>query len=330
MSNRRQFIKLLGGATAAWPLAASAQQGERMRHVAVLMGSADNTAARSRFTAFLEAFQQLGWVDGGNVRIDLRWGDNPHRTEAHARELVQLKPDVILAGPTNALIPLQRETRTIPIVFVTVSDPLGQGIVESLARPTGNVTGFSNLEFSLIGKWLQIVKEAAPGVTRVGLMISTVNASSPRWYRTFNEVAPTLAIEPIPAPIKDRNDVEDIVKSIAQRSNGALIVAGDTVVEAPAVRRLIIDATTAHRLPAVYGVLSFAEEGGLISYGIDPIDPYRRAASYVDRILKGEKPGDLPVQQPTKFRFVINLKTAKALGLEVPPTLLALADEVIE
>ena len=327
---RREFITLIGGAAASSPLAARAQLPERMRHVAVLTGSADNAAARLLVTTFLEAFQQLGWIEGGNVRIDLRWGDNPHRIEAHARELVQLKPDVILAGPTNALIPLQRETRTIPIVFVRVSDPLGQGIVESLARPTGNVTGFSNLEFSLIGKWLQILKGAAPDVTRVGLMISTTNASSPRWYRMFNDVAPTLAIEPIPAPIKDRADVEDIVKSISRRPNGALIVAGDTLVEAPPVRQLIIDVTAAHRLPTVYGVLSFAAEGGLLSYGIDPLDPYRRAASYVDRILKGEKPSDLPVQQPTKFRFVINLKTAKVLGLEVPPILLATADEVIE
>ena len=321
----------MAGSAAAWPLAARAQPAERMRHVGVLIGSSDNAAAQSRVAAFLEAFKQLGWIKGSNVRIDLRWGDNnPNRILTHARELVQLKPDVIFAGPTNALRPLQKETRTIPIVFVTVSDPLGQGIVKSMSRPTGNVTGFSNLEFSLIGRWMQILKEADPRIMRVGLMISTANASSPKWYRTFNDMAPTLAIEPISAPIKNRTEIEEIVKSIASRPNSALIVAGDTLVEAPPVRRLIIELTAAHRLPTLYGVLSFASEGGLISYGIDQIDPYRRAASYVDRILKGEKPGDLPVQAPTKFHFVINLKAAKALGLQLSPMLVASADEVIE
>jgi putative ABC transport system substrate-binding protein len=328
--NRREFLGVLGGGVAAGPLAARSQESERMRHVAILMGSADHAEWRLRVEIFLRAFQQLGWTEGRNVQIELRWGGDPQSIVERARELVRLKPDVILVGPTNALIPLQKETRTIPIVFVSVSDPLGQGIVESLARPTGNVTGFSNLEFSLVGKWLQILKDAVPGTTRAGLMISTVNASSPKWYRMFKDVAPTLAIEPIAAPIKDRADIENIVRSLALRPNGALIVAGDTFVEAPPVRRRIIELTAAHRLPALYGLHSFAVEGGLMSYGIDRVDPYRRAASYVDRILKGEKPADLPVQQPTKFQFVINLKTAKALGLNLSPNLVATADEVIE
>ncbi len=326
---RREFITLLGGAT-AWPLAARAQQSERVRLVGILMGSADNVEMRSRIGAFVNAFQELGWIEGRNVRIDLRWGGSPERIAAQARGLVQLQPDVIFVGPTNALIPLQKETRTIPIVFVSVSDPLGQGFVQSVARPTGNITGFSNLEFSLIGKWLQIVKEAVPGVRQVALMISTANASSPKWYQTFNGIAPTAGIEPITASIRHPGDIEDTVKSLARVPNSALIVAGDTLVETPPIRRLIVDLTAAHRLPALYGTLTFAGEGGLIVYGIDQVDPYRRAASYVDRILKGEKPGDLPVQQPTKFRFVINLKAAKALGIELPPTLVATADEVIE
>ena len=283
------------------------------------MGSDDNAEARLRITAFLQALQDLGWSEGRTVQIDLRWGGHsPEAIAAHARELVQLKPDVIFTGPTNALIPLQKQTRTIPIVFATVSDPLGQGFVQSLARPNGNITGFSNLEYSLIGKWLQLLKEAAPGVTQVGLMISTLNASSPKWYQMFKAVAPTLAIEPVDAPIRNDADIEAMINSLAHRPNSALIVAGDTVLEAPAARQAIINLTARHRLPALYGVQSFAPAGGLLVYGIDPIDPYRRAAGYVDRILKGEKPADLPVQRRPSSSLVINLKTAKALGLDIP------------
>jgi ABC-type uncharacterized transport system substrate-binding protein len=292
------------------------------------MGSVDNAEMRQRVEAFLREFQQLGWIDGENVRLELRWGGA--QPAAQARELVQLKPDVIVAGPTNAFLPVQRETQTIPIVFISVSDPLGQGFVQSLSRPTGNATGFSNLEFSLIGKWLQVLKDAVPGIKRVGLMISTSNASSPQWYRMFSEVAPTFAIEPVAAPLPNPSDVESIVTALARKPNSGLIVAGDSVVEAPNVRRQIIDLAAKNRLPALYGTLTFAAEGGLISYGIERFDPYRRAASYVDRILKGEKPADLPVQAPSKFHFVINLKTAKALGLELSPTFVGTADEVIE
>ena len=249
---RREFIAGLVG-TAAWPSGVLAQQPERMPLVGVLMGTTDNAEVRSRVTAFLQAFQELGWTEGRTVQIDLRWGGRSSESIAtQARELTQLKPDVIFAGPTNALIPLQKETRIIPIVFVTVSDPLEQGFVQSLARPNGNITGFSNLEYSLIGKWLQLLKEAAPGLTQVGLMISTMNASSPKWYQMFKAVAPTLAIEPIDVPIRNDAEIEPTIKSLASRPNSALIVAGDTLVEAPAARQTIIDLTAKHQLPALY------------------------------------------------------------------------------
>jgi len=288
---------------------------------------------------FRQALGQLGWSEGHNIAIEVRWGaGNPERIKALAAELVSLKPEVILTGPSNALIPLQSETRSIPIVFVGVSDPLGQGIVESLARPTGNVTGFSNLEFSLIGKWLQLLKEIAPRVTRVALMISASNVVSASWYRMFDSVVPSFAVEAIAAPIRGyadspiegRADIEHTIETLGRRPEGGLLVAGDTFVYAPSVRRLIVELTARYRIPALYTAPEFVRDGGLMCYGVDQIDPYRRVASYVDRILKGEKPGDLPVQQPTKFELIINLRTAKALGLTVPLTLQASADEVIE
>jgi putative tryptophan/tyrosine transport system substrate-binding protein len=320
---RRAFIAGLGG-VAVCPLVGWAQDRDGMRRVGVLMGGIDNAQVRLRLTAFQQELQRLGWTDGANLRIDLRFAAGPNPIE-QARELVQLRPDVIVAGPTNAFLPVQRETRTIPIVFVSVSDPLGQGFIESLSKPGGNATGFSNLEFSLIGKWLQLLKDASPAIRRVGLLIATSNASSPRWYQMFGEVAPTLRIEPVSLPFADPAALEGILTAFSFQPNSALIVAGDSVVEAPSVRRAIIDLAARHRLPALYGTLPFAAEGGLISYGIDPIDPFVRAASYVDRILKGEKPGDLPVQAPTKFHFVINLKTSKALGIELTPTIVCTA-----
>jgi putative ABC transport system substrate-binding protein len=328
---RRQAIALLAGTAAAWPLAVRSQQGERLRTVGILIGSADHAEARQRLEGFTQTFQQLGWTEGQNIRLDIRWGgDDPQIIAANARELVRLKPDVILVGPSNAVLHLKKETHTIPIVFVGVSDPLGQGIVQSIARPAGNITGFTNLEFSLMGKWLQILKEAAPSTTRVGLMISTANAASPSWYRMFNAAASALAIEPVNGPVKDRTGIEDIIKSIARKPNGAIIMSGDTLVSAPPVRQWIIGLTAAYQLPALSGDLAFAPGGGLISYGVDRVDPYRHAASYVDRILKGARPTDLPIQQPTKFHFAINLKTARTLGLTIPLTLQAAADEVIE
>jgi putative ABC transport system substrate-binding protein len=323
---RRVFVAGLGASV--WPLSSFGQERDGTRLVGILIGGLDNAQSRLRLTVFLQELHRLGWTEGANVRIQLRWGGPD--PAAHARELVQLKPDAIVAGPTNAFLPVQRETRTIPIVFVSVSDPLGQGFVQSLSRPGGNATGFSNLEFSLIGKWLQVLKDASPAIKRVGLMISTSNASSPSWYRMFNEVAPTFKITPVPLPLPNSAELERILTTFAREPHSALIVAGDFVVETPSNRRTIIEFAAKHRLPALYGSLPYASEGGLISYGIDQSDPYRRAASYVDRILNGEKPGDLPVQAPTKFTFVINLKTAKALGLDLSPTFVGTADEVIE
>lgn len=327
---RRGFITLLGGAV-AWPLAARAQQSERMRRIGVLFGGPNDANFQSKFAAFRQMLQQLGWIDGRNIEFNIRWGGNDaERIVTEARELVRSKPDVILVGPTNALIPLKKETDSIPIVFVQVSDPLGQGIVESLARPTGNITGFSNLEFSLIGKYLQILREIAPSTTRIAVMIHTSNAVSANWFRMFNTVAPSFAIEPITAPVRDRADIERTIESLARRPNGGLILPSDTFVENPDVRKFIVGLAALHRVPTLYTNPEFVRGGGLISYGIDQLDQYRGAASYVNRILKGETPADLPVQQPAKFELVINLKTARALGLNVPLSLQASADEVIE
>ncbi len=326
---RREFIALVGAAT-AWPVAARAQQSEWIRTVGVLLGSTDNPEMRRLFDPFLESFKALGWTEE-KVRFDIRWsGGSPQNNAIQAHELVQQQPDVILAFPSNVVIALQKETHTIPIVFVGVSDPIAQGVVDNLARPSGNITGFSNLEQSLMGKWLQILKDAVPGLNRAALMIATINAASPIWYRMFENVAPTLAIEPVSTPIKDGNEVEGVIKSIAAEPHTALIVAGDTMLSDPSARRLIADLAAKYRVPVLYGEVTFAHDGGLIAYGIDRVDPFKRAASYVDRILKGERPSDLPVQQPIKFEFVINLKTAKALGLNLPLTLQMTADEVIE
>lgn len=320
---------LLGGATFTPPIVAFAQQTERIRTVGILLG--DNLEMRRQLDAFMKSFNELGWIDGRNVRFDIRLSDGTSEKNAtQARELVREQPDVIFAAPSNVVIALQKETHSIPIIFANVSEPIAQGVVDNLARPTGNLTGFSNLEQSLMGKWLQILKEAAPGLTRAALMIATNNSASPIWYRMFRDAAPALAIEPIEVPIKDRSEVEGAIKSNAAQPHSALVVAGDLVLSDPPVRRLIIDLAAMYRLPALYGEVVFAHDGGLIAYGVDRADQFQRAATYVDRILKGEKPPDLPVQQPTKFEFVINLKTAKALGLSLPLTLQMTADEVIE
>jgi putative ABC transport system substrate-binding protein len=326
---RRQFITLLGGA-ATWPLAARAQQGDRMRRIGVLIGSEDNTDARALFAEFQQALEQMGWTYGRNIQIDIRWGSDAERMEAYAKELVRLNPDVIFAGPSNVVLVLQRETRSIPIVFVRVSDPIGQGIVDSLARPSGNITGFSNPDFPLIGKWVQILKDIVPSMSRVGLMISTINAASPQWYRLFDTLAPSLAITPVAAPIREVPEIEKVFQLLSREPNSGLVIPGDTMVEAPGVRALIVRSAAAHGLPVVYGRRPFVIEGGLVSYGLEPAEIFRRAASYVDRVLKGAKPSDLPVQQPTKYEFAINLKTARALGIRVPLALLASADEVVE
>jgi len=331
MIRRREFITLLGGAAAGWPLAARAQQPERTRRVGVLFGGPNDAVFRARLTAFEQAMQQMGWIEGRNVEFNVRWGGNDaERIVAESRELVRGRPDVILVGPTNALIPLRKETDKIPIVFVQVSDPVGQGIVESLARPSGNLTGFSNLEFSLVGKWLQTLKEIAPAVTRVALLIQTSNAVSASWYRQFDALAPSFAVEPIAAPYTARAEIEPLIEALGREPKGALICPGDSFTDSPPIRSHIIRLTAFHRVPALHSQREFVTNGGLMSYGVDQIEQFRLAATYVDRILKGEPPANLPIQQPTKFNLAINLKTAKALGLDVPPTLLASANEVIE
>jgi putative tryptophan/tyrosine transport system substrate-binding protein len=327
---RRNFITLLGGAAAAWPLTASAQQGERMRRVGVLNPFAENDPeVLANITAFRQALQKLGWTDGRNLRIDYRWGGaNPERIRAHATELVALEPDVILVSSPLALQPLQQETRSIPIVFTGVSDPAGSGFVASLAHPGGNVTGFAVAEFSMYGKYLELLKEVAPHVTRVAVMMNPEQVPQAGNWRAIETVAPSFKVLLTAAHVRDAAEIERVIDAFARESNGGLIVLPSalTIVH----RELIIALAARHRLPAVYAFRQFVVDGGLMSYGVDLVDQYRQAASYVDRILRGEKPAELPVQQPTQFKLLINLKTAKALGLEVPWFLQQRADEVIE
>jgi putative ABC transport system substrate-binding protein len=265
-TRRREFITFLGGGAIVWPNIAGAQQTDRIRTVGILLGSTDNPEMRGLLGAFMESFKALGWTEDRNVRFDVRWsGVYRENNAVQAQDLVRQQPDVIFAAPSNVVIALQKQTRTILIVFANVSDPIAQGVVDNLAHPTGNLTGFSNLEQSLVGKWLQILKEAAPGLTRAALMIHVGNAASPIWYRMFNDVAPTLAIEPISAPIRNQNEIEGVIKSMAAQPHGALVVAGDNMVSDPPVRRSIVDLTAAYRLPALYGELPFAQDGGLIS-----------------------------------------------------------------
>jgi putative tryptophan/tyrosine transport system substrate-binding protein len=326
---RRAFITLLGGAAATWPLVARAQQGERARRVGVLMSTAaDDAEGRARIAAFLGELQKLGWIDGRNVRIDTRWPTSTEEVRTYVAELIALAPDVILATGSLSLSPLLEATRTVPIVFVNVGDPVGGGFVESLARPGGNATGFSFTEYGMSGKWLELLKEIAPGLTRVAVLRDSKQASGSGQLGAVQAVAPSFSVELNPIDVRDVGEIERAVAAFARSPKGGLIITagGQTLVH----RELIITLAARHRLPAVYWNRFYATSGGLISYGPDPVDPYRRAAGYIDRILKGEKPADLPVQAPTKFELIVNLKTAKALGLEVPATLLARADEVIE
>jgi len=330
---RREVITLLGGAAATpsllWPLAARAQQGEPMRRIGVLMHTgADEPEAQARLAAFMQGLQELGWAVGRNMRIDYRWsvGDLA-RLRKDAAELVALRPEVILAGVGATTLALQQATRTVPIVMTQSIDPVGSGYVESLARPNGNVTGFMQLEFSLAGKWMELLKEVAPGVARVGVLREPGTAGIGQWA-IIQAVAQPLGVELRPIDLSNAAEIERAVSAFARAPNGGLIVA---VSAASLVHReLIISLAARHRLPAVYAYRVFVTSGGLITYGPDISSQYRRAAGYVDQILKGEKPGDLPVQSPTKYELVINLRTAKALGLEVPATVLARADEVIE
>jgi ABC-type uncharacterized transport system substrate-binding protein len=327
---RRTFISLLGGAAVAWPLAASAQQGERIRRIGVLMGiAADDPAGQVRLAAFLRGLQQLGWTEGRNVRIDIRWGaGDVERNRGLAAELVALAPDVILAHSSAAVAPLLQQTRSLPIVFTVVADAVGAGYVDSMARPGGNATGFINWEYSIGGKWLELLKEIAPGVTRVAVLRDASTAVGPGQFGAIQAVASSLGVELRPVDVRDPGEIERSITIFARGSNSGLIVTGS----APATvhRKVIIALAARHKLPAVYVNRFFVVDGGLLSYGPDFVDQLRRAASYVDRILKGEKPAELPVQAPNKYETVINLKTAKALGLTVPDKLLATADEVIE
>jgi putative ABC transport system substrate-binding protein len=327
---RREFIALVGGAAAAWPLAARAQQGERMRRISVFLpAAADDAAFQAWVGAFLQGLALLGWTIGRNVRIDIRWATpNAAEIRRHAAELAAVAPDVILAHGSSTVEPLLQVTRTIPIVFPIASDPVGTGFVESLARPGGNVTGFMTIEFSMGGKWLELLREIAPGVTRVAVLRDATMGTSTSQFAAIQAVAPSLRVEVNPVNMREAGAIEHSVETFARAPNGGLIVTA--VAAAVRHRDLIITLAARHKLPAVYYERFFVAAGGLVSYGPDRIDMYQRAAGYVDRILKGEKPADLPVQAPTKYELVINLKTAKALGLDVPPTLLARADEVIE
>jgi putative ABC transport system substrate-binding protein len=326
---RRAFIAGLAG-VAALPLSAHAQQGERMRRIGVLLNAAaDDAEYQARLGAFLQALALLGWTIGRNLRIDTRWATaSAAEIRRHAAELAALAPDVILVHGAAAVGPLLQATRTVPVVFVNVADPVGAGFVDSLARPGGNATGFMAFEYSISGKWLELLREIAPGVTRVAVIRDPATPTGPAQFGVIQAVAPSLRAEVNPVNVRDAGEIERAVAAFARAADGGLILTASGL--AYLHRDLIITLAARHKLPAVYFERSFVAAGGLISYGPDLVDPLQRAAGYVDRILKGEKPADLPVQAPTKYELVINLKTAKALGLTVPPSVLARADEVIE
>jgi putative ABC transport system substrate-binding protein len=326
---RRKFLATLGGAAAAWPLAARAQQIQRMRRIGVLsIVAANDPEGQARLAAFLQGLHQLGWSEGHNLSIDARWATTDAEILRHAAELAALAPDIILATATAAVAPLQRATRTVPIVFVNVIDPVGAGFVASLARPGGNATGFTPFEYGIAGKWLELLKQIVPGVTRAAVLRDPAVASGIGQFAAIQAVAPALGVEVRPVDVRDLGEIERGIMAFARTSNSGLIVTGS--VSAIVYRELIVTLAARHSLPAVYPYRYHINAGGLIAYGPDTTDPYRRAAIYVDRILRGEKPADLPVQTPTKYELIINLKAAKALGLDVPATLLARADEVIE
>ena len=325
---RREFITLLG-VVAVWPITARAEQGERTRRIGVLMSTAAGDAeGRARIAAFLDELKKLGWIDGRTARIDMRWPASTQEVRKYSAELLGLAPDVLLATGSAGLSDLLETTRTVPIVFVNVGDPVGGGFVESLARPGGNATGFSFTEYGVSVKWLELLKEIAPGLARVAVLRDARQASGSGQFGAIQAVAPSFGVELTPIDVRDASEIERAVTAFVRSAKAGLII---TTGQMTLVHRdLIINLAARHALPAVYWNRFYPAAGGLISYGPDPVDPYRRAAGYIDRILRGEKPADLPVQGPTKFELVINLKTARALGLNVPPTLLARADEVIE
>jgi len=330
MSSRREFITLLGGAAVAWPLTARAQQGERLRRIGVLTPFAsDDPAEQTNVLAFEQALAQLGWIDGRNARIDIHWGaGDPERIRRYAAELVALAPGVILAVASATTGPLLQATHTVPVVFVQVAEPVGAGFVETLSRPGGNATGFMLYEYGIGAKWLELLREIVPGVKRVAFLQTFAVAAGPGQFGAMQALAPSLGVEVRPINVRDAGEIEHAMTALARPANGGLIVAGAAAQRVH--RDVIIKLAAQHRLPAVYSGRDFVTGGGLMSFGPDRVDQYRRAAAYVDRILKGENPADLPVQAPTKYELVINLKTAKALGLTVPDSLLARADEVIE
>ena len=328
---RRDFIKVIGGGVAAWPLVVRAQEPDRMRRIGVLSGgpATDDPDNQARWVTLTQALQQLGWIEGRNLQIDYRLSEgNTDRARKFAAELVALNPDVIVASGTTAVGPLLQVTRTVPIVFVNASDPVGAGLVESLARPGGNATGFAQLEYNLSAKWLELLKQIAPSVTRAAVLRDPAITAGIGQFAVIQSVAPSVGIDVSPIDVRNADEIERAVTAFARTANGGLIVtsSGSSAVH----RKLIISLAARHKLPAVYYRRVYVTDGGLISYGLDFIDQYRRAAGYVDRILKGEKPADLPVQTPTKYELVVNLKTAKALGLTIPTSVLARADEVIE
>ena len=328
---RRQFITLLGGAAASlllWPLAARAQQPDRVRRVGVLMGIADDPEGQARVMVFKQVLNALGWIEGRNVQFIYRWsaGDVVHARQ-FAKELRDLRSDVILANSTPIAVAVRDTTRTTPTVFVQVSDPVTAGVVQSLARPGGNLTGFTNFGPSIASKWLELVKRVAPNVTRVAYLFNP-NTAPLVYARAVETAAPVLSLKPFAAAVHDADEMEGVIEQFARASDGALLVLPDLFTATN--RQAIVAIAARHRLPAVYPFRYFVAGGGLMSYGIELLETYRQAAAYVDRILKGEKPADLPVQQPTKYETVINLKTAKTLGLDVPAQMLALADDVIE
>jgi len=324
---RREFITLLAGTAATWPLTTRAQQSDRLRRIGVMISLAENDPeAKLNATALREGLQQLGWIEGRNIRTDYRWGvSDPERARSAVKELVALSPDVVMPATTQMLAAVKEGAGSVPVVFVNISDPVGTGFVDKLARPGGNITGFTNFEYGMGGKWLQILEEIAPQVTRVGLITNPKNPNTALYERAI-EASSSLRL--LTLPVNNAGEIERAFDDFARESNSGLLVMPDPLTISH--RELIITSAGRNRLPTAYPYRLFAASGGLFSYGTDRVDLYRRAASYVDRVLKGANPGDLPIQQPTKFELVINLKTAKALGLSVPLQLLGRADEIIE
>jgi putative ABC transport system substrate-binding protein len=326
---RRDFIKAIAGSIIAWPLVARAQPGQRMRRIGVLMNlAADDKEGQARLIAFVQALSDLGWKNGSNVQIDICWGaGDTERFHQCAAELVALAPDIILAASASTMDPLLNRTRTIPIVFAQVPDPVGSGYVESLAHPGGNVTGFTQFDFGIAAKWLELLRTIEPGVKRV-IVLRDIDTTGAGQFGAIQSAAQSIGVEVKPTGVRNTADIENAVTEFARSPKGGIVVTGSA--PGAAHRDLIIALAERHRLPAIYPFRYFVHSGGLLSYGPTTIDPYIRAAGYVDRILKGEKPADLPVQAPTRYELIINLKTAKQLGIDVPPALLATADEVIE